>query len=285
MANFLSVFLLAFCAIAISAFPNARRSESSDSGKAFVLYHVDQTQRCVDAPSNDVCDLGYKIRYMSDRDFRNTLSAFAFDKIEEVYKSIGFSDECVRRVFTLLCRNAFPECLPEDKLNYGDQDGLIDEIQKCAGVAGESIAKSLRAQNFMSGEHKDPLAHFFTGLDCVQAEQDDEQKCPKPEYPMMRSQKEEYYEKIRNISKEMEEDDNIPVECYKKAFDIFACSYAFCSPDKKELLFKYSKQDCLDIKDCLKFHGKLDDEKETFLDKACSEYPTSETYKQVKIPY
>ena len=35
----------------------------------------------------------------------------------------------------------------------------------------------------------------------------------------------------------------------------------------------------------LEKYGKLDDEKEKFLDKACAEYPTSEKYKEVNLPY
>ena len=40
---------------------------------------------------------------------------------------------------------------------------------------------------------------------------------------------------------------NIPHECYQKAFNIFGCSYAFCSSDGKALLMKTSREDCEEI--------------------------------------
>jgi hypothetical protein len=58
----------------------------------------------------------------------------------------------------------------------------------------------------------------------------------------------DYYGKILNVSREMAKDKkHIPQECYQKAFNIFGCSYVFCSSDGKALLMKTSREDCEEI--------------------------------------
>jgi hypothetical protein len=61
-------------------------------------------------------------------------------------------------------------------------------------------------------------------------------------------QAKDYYGGILNVSRGMAKDKkNIPHECYQKAFNIFGCSYAFCSSDGKALLMKTSREDCEEI--------------------------------------
>ena len=66
---------------------------------------------------------------------------------------------------------------------------------------------------------------------------------------MPKSGIQEYYERIKNISRDMDNDEpSPPEECKKKAFNLFACSsYVFCSEDRKALLMKTSREDCEDI--------------------------------------
>ena len=62
------------------------------------------------------------------------------------------------------------------------------------------------------------------------------------------NQAQDYYGRIKNVSRDMAKDKKLkPQECRQKAFDLFACSYAFCSPDGQALLMKTTEQDCRDI--------------------------------------
>ena len=63
---------------------------------------------------------------------------------------------------------------------------------------------------------------------------------------MFVDQAEDYYGRIRNMSKDASKQ-KYPKECLKKAFNVFACSYVFCSSDKRALLMETSEQDCREI--------------------------------------
>lgn len=169
MASLSCVFVFVLCVLAVEAFPNSRRSGPE---KAFILYRM--PSRCVEAPQNDICDLGYKIRYMGDKKFGDIVS-LSFSRVKNMYQESGYSDECIEQTMELLCRSAFPECKPNGRVDYGDQHGLIDQIH---GKCGLSFSK----KNFTTGIHKDPFASSFTGFNCVHLPQDPQQKCPKPKY-------------------------------------------------------------------------------------------------------
>ena len=165
MANLSCALVFVLCVLAVEAFPNARRSRAE---KAYVLYRM--PSRCVEAPQNDICDLGYKIRFMGDHDFNDIVSsAFGF------IKSLSMDDQCRQHLTKLMCRNAFPKCLPNGRIDYGDQHGLINELAKCDF--------NLNKKNYSTGIHKDPYASHYT-FNCTHQPQDPEQKCPKPKYPV-----------------------------------------------------------------------------------------------------
>ena len=170
MASLSCVFVFVLCVLAVEAFPNSRRSEPE---KAFIIYRI--PPRCVEAPQNDICDLGYKMRNMGGRNFGDIVSK-GFSKVKNTYQESGYSDECIEQTMELLCRRAFPECKPNGRVDYGDQHGLIDQIQ---GKCGLSFSK----KNFTTGIHKDPFASFsFTSYNCIHLPQDLYKKCPKPKY-------------------------------------------------------------------------------------------------------
>ena len=174
MSKLSCVFIFVLSVLTVKAFPSAREFEDPFSGseKAYVVYRM--PPRCVDAPQNDICDLGYKIRNMGSHDF-NAIVQTSFGGIKDLYKNLGFSDVCVENVMKLMCRNAFPECLPSGRIDYGDQDQLIDEIKQC-GIEG------FKKGNFKSGIHKESYpSHTFK---CANVPQDPEQKCPKPSHPV-----------------------------------------------------------------------------------------------------
>lgn len=61
------------------------------------------------------------------------------------------------------------------------------------------------------------------------------------------TQARDYYGKIQNASRELAAVQPVPLECQKKAFNVFGCSHAFCSSDETALLFKTSRSDCEEI--------------------------------------
>ena len=270
MLNLSYVFVFVLSMLTVKAFPNARQG---GSGKAYVVYRM--PSRCVDAPPNDICDLGYKIRNMGGQDF-NAIVRASFGWIKDLYKNLGFSDVCIENIMKLMCRNAFPECLPNGRIDYGDQHQIIDEINK------QCKFKGFNKTSFKAGIHKDPYSsHTFK---CVNVPQDPDQKCPKPNHPMLVSQAKDYYERIRNISNDASKD-KYPSECFKKAFNVFACSYVFCSSDKQALLMEATEQDCRDVGECLKKYGQYDKDAAMLLDEVCPNYPSADRNEEVYPPY
>ena len=272
MSKLSCVFVFVLSVLMVKAFPSAREDPPSGSEKAYVVYRM--PPRCVDAPQNDICDLGYKIRNMRNQDF-NAIVRTTFGGFKDLYKKLGFSDVCVENVMKLMCRNAFPECLPNGRIDYGDQDQLIDEIKQC-GIEG------FKKDSFKSGIRKESYPSYT--FKCASVPQDPEQKCPKPSHPMFVDQAEDYYERIRNISKDASKE-KYPRECLKKAFNVFACSYVFCSSDKRALLMETSEQDCRDIGECLKKYDQYDEDSVRFLGEVCPKYPSADRNEVVYPPY
>ena len=167
MVKFSCACIVVLCLIAVDAFPNARRSEQ---GKAFVVYRM--PQRCVDAPQNDICDLDYQVQNMGE-EFNNVLDSVS--KAKSSYQKLGLSEDCLQRVMKLICRNAFPQCLPDGELDYGDQYGLIDQINQCNDFTLDLFNK----HDYLNGIQKDPHPFLFQ---CEHASQDEKRECPKPEY-------------------------------------------------------------------------------------------------------
>ena len=174
MAKFSCACIVVLCLIAVDAFPNARRS---GQGKAFVVYRM--PQRCVDAPQNDICDLDYQIRNVGE-EFNNVLDYLS--EAKSSYQELELSEDCFERIMKLLCRNVFPECLPDGELDYGDQHGLIDQIDQCNTLTFDPFNKS----HYSSGVKKDPHPFLF---ECEHAPQDEKRECPKPEYAVSSSLK------------------------------------------------------------------------------------------------
>lgn len=178
MATTAFVLALVFCVFAVKAFPNARRSKP---GRAFVVYEM--PPRCVDAPKNDICDLGYKIRNVGGEKFKQIVAPLNETKIT-VERFFPQQDAaCPRLVMKALCRNVFPECLPDGSLDYGDRDDLFSQIENECVYLGFPFGQTLvqKWTNFKTGILEDPFAHYYT-FNCRHFPQDPGHKCPPPKY-------------------------------------------------------------------------------------------------------
>ena len=167
MARISCVIVFVLCLFAVEAFPKARRGNAE---KAFVLYRI-PASRCLDAPEDDICDFGYKVRNY------NATIVSSLGKIESILSEVGVPEKCIGLITKLNCRNVYPECLSNGMLDYGDQHGLIDEIVKCAPY----LIHAYKKDKFLTGIHNDPYASYHT-LNCINIPQDPGKLCPKPQY-------------------------------------------------------------------------------------------------------
>ena len=160
-----------FCLFAVEAFPSFPRSPEY----GYVVYRL--PPRCVAPPKfATICNLDYDIPLYTKMAYGNITRS-----IDTTYKIVKkyFKKDCAGAVKRLFCKSSFPECLDEERLDYGDKKKLFADVEnKCSDVFAAHILNISTFRNMQSGIHKKPLK----GIPCVDTPQDPAKVCPKPKY-------------------------------------------------------------------------------------------------------
>lgn len=263
------------CLLVVEAFPKFPRSPEY----GYVIYKL--PERCVAPPERDtICNLDYSITSYTKMAYGNITRS-----IDSAYESVKkyVSQDCAEAMKRLFCKSSFPECLDQERLDYGEKKELFADVnEKCSDVFASHFLNATAFRKMQSGIHEDPHA----GFNCVDAGQDPASACPKPKYKLPSSYVNKYYSQVKKYMRELDENkDHVPDECYEKAKNVFTCAYPFCLPNNKQyLVMTVTRQQCESVRVCLDDHGKLDEDTKEFLDKTCPKYPDKDSAEEVELP-